>query len=125
VLRAVGTGSVHRPALLCRLCFASSYRRKSGAVPVLQQGRAGIHCCRQLVPQSIQSPFGSPRREETSKVNFHESFLRAGRVALLNKHAEGLFKGRLLGLVDGFMEITGDVGHHLACPWFMFAFLLA
>lgn len=46
-------------------------------------------------------------------------------VALLNKHAKGLFKGKLLDLVDGFVEITGDVTLHPASPCFPFAFLLA
>lgn len=81
----------------------------------------------QLLPWSIQSPFGSWRREETSKINFHESFPMAGRlqsVALLNKYTKGLLKGRLLNLVGGFLEIPGDVRHHPACPQVPFAFLL-
>lgn len=36
--------------------------------------------------------------------------------ALLDKHVKGHFKRRLLDLGGGFMEITGDVGHHPAGP---------
>lgn len=43
----------------------------------------------------------------------------------LSKHAKGLLKGRLLDLVDGFVEVTGDIRLHPATPQFLFAFLLA